>query len=117
MSGLASLLAAIMLADRKQLLATTRSELGSADDPMLSGRRAEGLRGEQNSMPVCSQRPACLLGFCCMMGYVQLLRSTALEECCCGCAPSHCLSSRASRDIKAPLGRGEGEGCDAEGMG
>lgn len=40
------------------------------------------------------------MGFCCMMGYIQLLYLAGLEECC-GCAPSLQLVSGAKRNIKA----------------
>lgn len=98
----------LMPADRKQLLAPARSAAVSA----LSGWEAEGAEWTSHlppppphpmpSLPKASVAP---LGFCCMMGYIQLLRSAGLEECC-GCTPSHRLVSGARRDIKAPSSRG-----------
>lgn len=102
------MLAALMLADRKQLLAPSRSEPGSSDDPALLGRRAEGLRGEQNSMPVCPQRPACLLGFCCMMGYC--FRGMLLRVC-----PLPLPGQPSEEGYKSSIGEGGG-GCEGEGM-
>ncbi len=58
------------------------------------------------SLPKANVAP---VGFCCMIGYIQLLRLAGLEECC-GCAPSHWLVSEARRNIKAPQRRGRAMG-------
>lgn len=105
--SLSSLLATLMPADRKQLLAPAGSAVVSAGSirPRGQGGRVNITPPSPPPIPSLPKANAAPLGFCCMMGYIQLLRSAGLEECC-GCAPSHRLVSGARRDIKAPSRRG-----------
>lgn len=103
--SLSSPLATLMPTDRKQLFAPARSVVVSADDPTLSGRG--GL--SEHRPPFLPKANVAPLGFCCMMGYIQLLRSTGLEECW-GCTPLLSLVTRAKRDIKASLRMGRDRG-------
>lgn len=89
----------LMPADRKHLFAPTVSG-GFSSWP---GTEWTSLSQPPSlPLPKASVAP---LGFCCMMGYIQLPRLAGLEECW-GCAPSHQLVSGARRNIKAASRRG-----------
>lgn len=104
-----------MLADRKQLLAPAGSAVVLADDLAPLDWEANGGQWgctvpPPTSIPSFRMATWVLRGLCCMIGYIQLLHSAGLEECC-RCAPSRRLVSGARRDIKALLMRGwEGSG-------
>ncbi|KAJ7994030.1 hypothetical protein DPEC_G00261720 [Dallia pectoralis] len=78
-----------MLTDRKRSSASRTR--GPADDPALLGP-------DGTACLVC-RGPAYLMGFCCMMGYVQPLHSGALEECCPGPEAGKCFLPREARRI------------------
>lgn len=84
-----------MTADRKQLLASTRSAVALADDLRMSEPQPFL---NPHSFPSKGQCGS--YGLLYMMGYIQLLYLAGLEECC-GCAPSLQLVSGAKRNIKA----------------